>query len=437
MGGGIVGIPYAILHTGIPLGIVLMISVAAIGLYTGYLYLHVKDLCPAKVETMYELCYSTMGSASIYIVSLIILFIGIGCVTLYFIVFSSVAVSLVSLAYVDKDSDTIFTDRATYVIALAIVLVPLILKKKLAEMKIISILLFASIGIFIILFLVQLLTLGGIENHDEDYGQYYEVTFDLNLVTGFNIIVLAMGYHTNLFPTYNAFGAKKSNKLGLQAIVVASVLSTLIYITLGILSIYIFGTDLEASVLDNVDQETNVYSYIIRACFLLVLAFHIPYIFFVTKESLLIIYDEAKNRTMATEIETKLQAREQQNSNNRDGESRPSAEIPETPSEPAGYLKLPGWIYYTLTLVLYVGCILTSVFIDDVSLVFDFVGSFGLSLISFMLPGILYLLILRNPKANHQIESSAVRKWNIAGAVLSILLSLLNIALVIVKSVME
>ena len=316
-------------------------------------------------------------------------------------------------------------------------LVPLILKKKLAEMKIISILLFASIGIFIILFLVQLLTLGGIENHDEDYGQYYEVTFDLNLVTGFNIIVLAMGYHTNLFPTYNAFGAKKSNKLGLQAIVVASVLSTLIYITLGILSIYIFGTDLEASVLDNVDQETNVYSYIIRACFLLVLAFHIPYIFFVTKESLLIIYDEAKNRTMATEIETKLQAREQQNSNNRDGESRPSAEIPETPSEPAGYLKLPGWIYYTLTLVLYVGCILTSVFIDDVSLVFDFVGSFGLSLISFMLPGILYLLILRNPKANHQIESSAVRKWNIAGAVLSILLSLLNIALVIVKSVME
>ena len=275
-----------------------MISVAAIGLYTGYLYLHVKDLCPAKVETLYELCYSTMGSASIYIVSLIILFSGIGAVTLYFIVFSSVAVSLVSLAYVDKDSDTIFIDRATYVIALAIVLVPLILKKKLAEMKIISILLFASIGIFIILFLVQLLTLGGIENHDEDYGQYYEVTFDLNLVTGFNIIVLAMGYHTNLFPTYNAFGAKKSNKLGLQAIVVASVLSTLIYITLGILSIYIFGTDLEASVLDNVDQETNVYSYIIRACFLLVLAFHIPYIFFPTKESLLIIFDEAENKSM-------------------------------------------------------------------------------------------------------------------------------------------
>lgn len=94
-------------------------------------------------------------------------------------------------------------------------------------------------------------------------------------------------------------------------------------------------------------------------------------------------------------------------------------------------------MYYTLTLVLYAGCILTSVFIDDISMVFDFVGSFGLSLISFMLPGVLYLLILRNPKAKHEIESSALRKWNIAGAVLSILLSLFNIALVIVKTVME
>lgn len=65
-----------------------MLLVAAIGLYTGYLYLHVKDLCPAKVETMYEICYVTMGSASIYIFSLITLFIGVGCTTLYLIIFS-------------------------------------------------------------------------------------------------------------------------------------------------------------------------------------------------------------------------------------------------------------------------------------------------------------------------------------------------------------
>ena len=87
-------------------------------------------------------------------------------------------------------------------------------------------------------------------------------------------------------------------------------ISTVIYISLGILSIYTFGSDLKASVLKNVDEEQNVYSYIIRITFLLVLAFHIPYIFFPTKESFLIICDEAKNRSMAKAIKKKLQARD-------------------------------------------------------------------------------------------------------------------------------
>jgi len=78
------------------------------------------------------------------------------------------------------------------------------------------------------------------------------------------------------------------------AIAIGSGLSTVIYVSLGILSIYTFGSDLKSSVLKNVDEEQNVYSYIIRVAFLLVLAFHIPYIFFPTKESFLIIFDEAK-----------------------------------------------------------------------------------------------------------------------------------------------
>ena len=71
--------------------------------------------------------------------------------------------------------------------------------------------------------------------------------------------------------------------------------SFVIYVALGFLGIYTFGTDLDSSVLDNVDEEDNVYSYIIRVMFLIVLACHIPYIFFPTKESFLIIVDEAQN----------------------------------------------------------------------------------------------------------------------------------------------
>ena len=98
---------------------------------------------------------------------------------------------------------------------------------------------------------------------------------------------------------------------------------------------------------------------------------------------------------------------------------------------------MPSWLYYSLTLVLYAACVTVSLFVEDISVVFDFVGSFGLSVISFLLPGVLYLLILRKADAKHQIESKKLRCWNIAGAIFVILLSLFNMGLVIMKSVME
>lgn len=149
--------------------------------------------------------------------------------------------------------------------------------------------------------------MGSIENHDETYGQYYKVDLSMKLVTGFNIIVLAYAYHINLFPTYNSLGAIKSNKTGMKAVAIGSGLSCLIYVSLGILSIYIFGSDLESSVLKNVDEENNIYSYIIRIAFLLVLGCHIPYIFFPTKESFLIIFDEAENKSMTKALQSKIQ----------------------------------------------------------------------------------------------------------------------------------
>lgn len=305
VGGGVVGIPYAMFHTGIPLGIFLNIGVALSGWYTGTLYLKVKDLSPTYVESMYELGFVTMGVFSIYLISIIILISGTGCTMIYFIVFSNISTSLAENFY-PPETDNLMTDRTIYVIGLAVLMVPAVLKKMLAEMKIVSVLLFMSIAIFILLFLIQLLTLGSIENHDETYGQYYRVDLSMQLVTGFNIIVLAYAYHINLFPTYNSLGANKSNKTAMSAVGIASLLSLVIYMSLGILSIYIFGSELESSVLKNVDEEKNVYSYIIRVAFLLVLACHIPYIFFPTKESFLIIIDEASNKSMQKALEYKI-----------------------------------------------------------------------------------------------------------------------------------
>ena len=70
------------------------------------------------------------------------------------------------------------------------------------------------------------------------------------------------------------------------------------------------------------------------------------------------------------------------------------------------YLKMAPWKYYTLTLILYGGCIAGAIFVNDVGVIFEFVGAFGLTITSFTLPSIMYLLILRNDRAHLNIESS-------------------------------
>lgn len=248
VGGGIVGIPFSMIQTGIPFGLFLNIVIALAGVYSGYLYLVCKDLSPTYVESLYELGFVTLGTSSIYIQSVLILISGIGCILIYFIVFGEISASIVK-SMLEPGTENFFTTKVPYILVLATVMTPISLMKKLNEMKIVSILLFLAIALFILLFLIQLCTMGTIENPDVDYSVYYRFEVGIQLITGFNIIVLAYSYQTNFFPTYNSLGANKNNRTGLMSVVYASILSFVIYVSLGILSIYTFGTGVQADIM--------------------------------------------------------------------------------------------------------------------------------------------------------------------------------------------
>jgi len=148
IGGGIVGIPFAMLHTGIPLGIALNVVIMLAAIYTGSLFFKAKHLSPCHVGSLYELGYVTMGRKSIYLISLLLVFIGTGCIIIYFIVFSRIAASLAQ-DILGEENKNILCDRRLYVLVLALLMLPLALKKKLDEMKVVSISLFVAIALFI------------------------------------------------------------------------------------------------------------------------------------------------------------------------------------------------------------------------------------------------------------------------------------------------
>ena len=94
---------------------------------------------------------------------------------IYFIVFGDTLGSLIQNLNSNVGPDDFFGQRKAYVIFLSFALIPLILKKELQELKIISVFLFISIFTFILLTIYQLAE-HGVKNFNTDFGAD-DVTF--------------------------------------------------------------------------------------------------------------------------------------------------------------------------------------------------------------------------------------------------------------------
>lgn len=258
----------------------------------------------------------------------------------------------------------------------------MIIKKELKELKAVSTILFICLGLFVLVFFVDLCD-GSAPNPDENFKYYWRTHWDAQLVTSFSIVLVAYSCQQNMFPLQSSLKDKSEIE---KAVGLGLIYVLVVYVTLGIISVFLFGSTIDESVLDNISAEVTPSSYIIRISFLLVLACHIPYIFFSGKESICIMVDELMRGSMTDSLETMLQRAViiDTKERDKDGDSEKTQLM--------AYKSMDKRFYYGITICLYLVEIVLSVFIPSIGVVFDFVTAFAVSSLAFIFPGLFYYL---------------------------------------------
>ena len=123
---------------------------------------------------------------------------------------------------------------------------------------------------------------------------------------------VAFSFANNLFPIYSSLAVKTpENMKKVSSYSIGIVL--VIYTFLSIVALFLFGSsiDLDTNVLKNVNFEIQIHKErwecnVLQILFLIVLAAHIPFIFFSGKEGLMIIIDEIDRRSVSKTLDERV-----------------------------------------------------------------------------------------------------------------------------------
>mmetsp|Transcript_32095 Transcript_32095/g.49074 ORF Transcript_32095/g.49074 Transcript_32095/m.49074 type:complete len:227 (+) Transcript_32095:17-697(+) len=153
VGGGIVSIPYSFYQCGFVFAIGFCVFNALQVLLSSALFLKVREMCPSDPSSMFEIGFIILGRSAIYWISVIILANSLGLIIIYFSVFGENASLLMTNLFwqdVPEEEPNFGMKPVCWILCLSVLLIPFVLKKELAEMKGVSVTLFAACIVFVI-----------------------------------------------------------------------------------------------------------------------------------------------------------------------------------------------------------------------------------------------------------------------------------------------
>lgn len=156
LGGGIVGLPFAIFMLGLPLGIALNVVVVYLSYESGMMYMALRNILPNKPDSLYEIGFELLGRRAIFLNAFVNFVMSTGLMLIYLIVISATLAQATGNFFGLAVGDAWFCSRPLFVLLIGLGLTFVIFKKEIAHFDWLSKLLFTSIFIFVVFSFVLL-----------------------------------------------------------------------------------------------------------------------------------------------------------------------------------------------------------------------------------------------------------------------------------------
>ncbi|CAI2364604.1 unnamed protein product [Moneuplotes crassus] len=464
LGGGIVGIPGANKTIGYVTFQCMMTVYAFMGMFSIWLLLRVREI--TGKASYPDLGIYLYGRWSIYYVNALIGLAQLGFPIIFFIVFGDVSKSLI--LQIDSGAGDFWTSRWFTHILLALTMLYLILQKEIQNLKYAGFALLGMITVFIVLLFLHYL----ISDPDPDPSEdLTDTTLNTKFFSRIPTMIASFSFQPSLFTAFASL-KHKTTANGLKAGWIAIWVAYITYTITPLLGFGLFGAQVESNLLKNLSGDSRALPIILQILFLIIAIVHIPIIFFIGKEAVLIIFDEATrgsyskqsaSRKAETSDETPKCSVQSENKDNQSSspeedqeggnenappnqthenlihESHPDGNLAEIQKDevnssnlgedtkrttgqeksvkmanPKEYLNMHPGFYYLVTSICYIVVVVLSIVVGDVSVFFGIIGATAGCWIIIAGPASFYILAVHKHKVQMNtwyLKLSYILSW--------------------------
>ncbi|KRX00604.1 hypothetical protein PPERSA_12823 [Pseudocohnilembus persalinus] len=395
VGSGILGLPNVMGNFGIIFGTLLFTGILFLNQYTVGLLIKSKNLCGRSN-------FCTIGLSAVhinmkYVVNLIVITNNIGVCMVEMVIFGNTAQNL--LGMIDKNLVTHWYAQFRFLTFLSSLLIsPLIFVKSIDKLKHVALFAIVSIFLFSICTVVTFFDeykLDGNQHFVDNVYWFIPSDFNFPKAMGqFPVLLLAFGFHFNLFPIYKSLDAP-SDKKG-KAVSFGGLFSSyVLYMVVAIMGYLAYGKNVKVDFIDTIDENhvgTFLYA-VLNLSFVISTTFSFPIMFFGARNNLFSLISDLRARQRKDHFRS-LQKSAIEYSKADKSQNRQSLLVSKNRNikEETG---ITGIFFYILTSIVYALVVGTAIIVGNIEPIFNVIGSIDSTAICYVLPCLFYIKLTR------------------------------------------